>query len=896
MSIVQKSNTRWEIANDPKLQQMRQIAQLHQLKTNNTKSLHVFCLDSIENKAKCPTLAAHNTTSNIIAMFAEIQITEETSDEYYSFYALHFIYNKYIYRRMQNDNKQIYSALEWLTYAADQREVLENIYSHMNSKTNAIIINVWNPLTTDIVGFGVYKNIRSDNFPFHIVYGNHTSANVTDQKIIGCISQNHIHTITANLSQQAKSDFCVLMLFFYNEYEIEDSSSIIGISIPNYCRDTGFPVLSIYTELWNNWTDFGIFSISNMMRPICLLEPISYFGYEVSLNRYYESFETINYCMPTTLKIDSYKFSFDIVPNYIPIYPEPICIDDELKLIQVDCSDSGLSFFHKAHNLKHIPHLVTNQTASLCKTMAKCVFQENFRSVIPLNTNTTYIDIYLYFWSMCHPSISFESAVTLLEKGMELLKVQADHSLLLIHLAGLLIIFARTFGIGYTGPIVKRSAFTMQNIVNGDQHGLILYENKTVKSLLLRNGTNEFYVDNSVEAIVQLSHVHNKPKMQNSLSITSFIITDDYYYSDTNLTKTKLLAIYSQSMGVSGPIRVYLKITTTNSAGGYWHTIYLEQYEMLLVFITGSTENVCDPPNKWKIISRYIHGGRFHSLITKTPKTVSLDIFSQLSIMLNPSARRNYFQHVEILTIIKFITSSLSIFGIICMFLTSLLFKNWFKLRIYSNQLAISLLIQQIFFLLKANLLNHIAYVFFYYSILTQFLWMVFVGYVQYVKFIKVFGYSQFNILKSLTLGWGIPTVITVASTILYRDCLKCQFCAKNDEIFLYFVIIPIIIIMTCNLVIYIVVMVNLWTNDMQARYKKYRVRATIALPFMLGLIWIIMFTVMAPVPFISLVGWYLFYCVIPSQGFVLFIFMVLLDKDTRCKWLHLLKIKQKVT
>ncbi|KAK9688355.1 7 transmembrane receptor (Secretin family) [Popillia japonica] len=72
---------------------------------------------------------------------------------------------------------------------------------------------------------------------------------------------------------------------------------------------------------------------------------------------------------------------------------------------------------------------------------------------------------------------------------------------------------------------------------------------------------------------------------------------------------------------------------------------------------------------------------------------------------------------------------------------------------------------------------------------------MAFVSYVQYARFIKVFGESHFSIPKSLTIGWGLPAIVTTASTILYMDCLKCQFCSKNDDIFLYFVIVPIILI-----------------------------------------------------------------------------------------------------
>lgn len=888
---------------------MHRMAQAHKLKTGNIQSEELFCLfDTSTALKECPEITDDDSKTSIIAILVKIRCTNNYTDIYLSYmYALHFIHSTYVYWRSRNDRNISTPLLGIFIFKANQDLFWKKIQQGMINRTaHTTILNIWNPLKSDIIGFTI-DNIKIDGFPFSFIYLDQIShLEKTNQTIVAYIPQDYFQYVTNDLSQNYKNSFYVLMLFLYSQKAVKHNTVTIGISIPDHCdRNNNLSILRAYIEPAENWADIGTFSIpsARTLYPVCMLESISYLEYNILSNSYTKSYDKIKYCTPVSLYNGSLKINFDLVAANQCGFSTTLLIDNILSPVTTFCLENGT--FEKFKIPKYFlntSHLVTSQSLMLYENAVKCCYNPCLIFSFYLNANTTYLDILLYFVNADYYYYNFipiEDAITLLEKGMQLLTIQAEPSVQFIHLPSLLYFFADAFL--HKTSVVERSKLIILTIadVEDDLVGIVLYENNTFKTLTSENSTNKFVNIDDAEVLVQLSHNCTKSEIEKILPIAIFIINDDYYYKTMSLSNSKMIALYHYGLSSGNcyyrsSVNVYLKILD-NVRNGYWHRIALKDIMLTLIHITDSKQNICSSPATWNIFNKEWYSIKKRYKRTSSFQTKTIDIFSRLSMILNPQANRKYYKNYETLKAIKFLTSILSITGIFCMLITGMLLNDWFKLRIYSNQLSISLLIQAIFFFLDTESLNHMAYVFFYYSILTQFVWMAFVGYVQYARFIRVFGNTRFSIQKSLMFGWGLPAVVTISSTILYKDCLKCKFCTKNDEIFKNFVIAPILLITACNFVVYCVVMVRLWKSDIGESYKKYRIRATIALPFMLGLVWIVMFTIMAPVPMISLCGWYLFYLIVPSQGFVLFIFMVLLDEDTRNKWLVLLRIKRKI-
>ncbi|KAK9746385.1 7 transmembrane receptor (Secretin family) [Popillia japonica] len=640
------------------------------------------------------------------------------------------------------------------------------------------------------------QNICGSNLMWNIIYkdlvyyNEESSINTTNQHTIAYIQPHYLDTIIDDILVTSRDNFLALITFNLH-------ISGIGFRILNHCIQNDISPLRVYFDSTSNWINFGTFNITenNLLYPTCVIERMSYLRFDALTKRYHKSSESVKYCPPETYNNGFYKINFEITPMYARAYPTSIYFDDELNIISAFCGYGNLSFYRDS-----------------------------------LNTPSRY---------------SIYNLLPILVRGIQLLQVQVNYKQHISYLATLLSAFA--INSDWENLPKATTPTLIVDYVNETVPGLAFYSDNSVKPLLFRFSTDNVAINENIDAIVQFPN--NCMATQFTAMILLFI--DEFYYKQTNLSETKILNIYHDSSfqlcdANQSAIDIYLKLSHAGSTGywhqvngheyrgltlffisesnlhagstGYWHQVNVYEYRGLtFFFISESNQNICGSNLMWNIIYKSwpdepTKFSQFPSTETKT-----IDIFSHLSILLNPTAGRSYYKNFETLTLIKTTTSILSIIGI-----------------------------------------------------------------------------THFSIPKSSSIGWGLPAIVTATSTILYVDCLKCKFCSKNDDISLYFVIVPIIIIITCNIVVYVLVMVSLWKSDVQESRKKYRIRATVALPFMLGLAWIVMASIMAPVPIISLVGWYLFYFIIPAQGFILFIFLILLDKDTIHRWLEVVRIKRK--
>lgn len=280
------------------------------------------------------------------------------------------------------------------------------------------------------------------------------------------------------------------------------------------------------------------------------------------------------------------------------------------------------------------------------------------------------------------------------------------------------------------------------------------------------------------------------------------------------------------------------------------------------------------------------------------------DILSSLSISINYAQPQTvveaiYKKHHSILKTIMLLGSSLSLFGLVVTSLTLIFVKNWYKKRMYTIQLEIAMACQTFLFVVD-NEISYITYVVLYYFILSQFSWMMLIGYTQYQKFVKIFNHASANFLKSFVIGWIFPGVIILIPLVLHPECLFCEFCSARREIIIYFVIIPTSIIILVNMTVYLMVMVNICKSQRlkkSSKANKKMTRIGILLPFMLGITWVFVFALVSPWRWFSLAGSYLFHIIAPIQGFVLSIFVVALDQATRNTWMeHWSSVRSKLS
>lgn len=262
---------------------------------------------------------------------------------------------------------------------------------------------------------------------------------------------------------------------------------------------------------------------------------------------------------------------------------------------------------------------------------------------------------------------------------------------------------------------------------------------------------------------------------------------------------------------------------------------------------------------------------------------------------------------------VSILGSSLSLFGLICIWLTAICFRSWREKPSNKVLLNISLVLTLINLLfLVLNLpkpLNKIIDMknfihcmtmgmFLHYIVLVLFMWMLIIAVMLYQRYAVVIGYktpSQY-ITKYGLLAWGLPLIPTICVAYFepktYMTSVEQQLdntgiCYPSGKSLYFGVILPIAMIVLANLGIFICILYSMHKTlsmfKREAKDIKNQVRLSILLFFLLGISWIFgLLSHFDTSPVLS----YCFCITATLQGFVLFIYFIVIDDSTRFSWL----------
>lgn len=264
--------------------------------------------------------------------------------------------------------------------------------------------------------------------------------------------------------------------------------------------------------------------------------------------------------------------------------------------------------------------------------------------------------------------------------------------------------------------------------------------------------------------------------------------------------------------------------------------------------------------------------------------------------------------HDDILSLITVIGCSLSIFGVCSIILSTILFESWrHKLgtKILLNFSCSTLLEIVVIFLASSknfDVTSTSCLVFgvvLHYSVVSTFCWMLVVAFLQYLRFVKVIGGLPSRLLlKSCIIGWALP-LVPVGGLLLWdlnsytpiADIEQSTLCYPQSNVVYTTVLLPITIIIIINLVIFCFIIHSITRNSLPKRNQNkslliHQLKVAILLFFILGLTWI--FGILAATQK-CILCLYLFCSTATLQGFVLFLFFIVLDPTTRKLWISLI-------
>lgn len=278
-----------------------------------------------------------------------------------------------------------------------------------------------------------------------------------------------------------------------------------------------------------------------------------------------------------------------------------------------------------------------------------------------------------------------------------------------------------------------------------------------------------------------------------------------------------------------------------------------------------------------------------------------MTIFTELilPIKMMKEMSNDHVDHVAALTWITYFGCFISSCGLIIVFVTATIFEHWrneFSNKIYLNlsaTFANLLLIFSIDSAVSSQTNNNIICLvfggFLHYSVLAVFLWMLITAVLSYKKLVVVFNNeASHRLLKISLCGWIIPLIPVILllsiNSSSYTKHDDDSVCYPSDIGYWAAVFAPILLIVFANSIFYIVIVYKVFIKtsierNSDDRMNREKVCASIMLFFLFGLTWI--FGFFSKIPAMN----FLFCITAPIQGFVLFVFVILINPKTRKMW-----------
>lgn len=208
----------------------------------------------------------------------------------------------------------------------------------------------------------------------------------------------------------------------------------------------------------------------------------------------------------------------------------------------------------------------------------------------------------------------------------------------------------------------------------------------------------------------------------------------------------------------------------------------------------------------------------------------------------------------NILNIITIAGTILSSSGVVLILLTAIVFKKWRNVKFNITQL--NFLLSTIFTTVCLFLADYVPSgsfcitigIFLHYAIISQFCWMLIMSYLAYKKYVVVFN-VHIRKLKEKTyfMGWIVPIIPIMVIALIdiqeYDRNSKTSLCYLHDLYFKIGILLPICLILTTNLVFYVLIVLSLTILRPLQKVHQGEIskilRLIALLTFQMGLVWI---------------------------------------------------------
>lgn len=731
---------------------------------------------------------------------------------------------------------------------------------------NGLILTSFQPFRQDVNGIILNRN----RDVYSIRYIKDVIDDGDDNIVVaGYIPSDFLNELTMKVSKNKKKDLRVLIAIIYEDDGISKrlfnlnspGKTFIGVSIPKFCKKNNLTAFKIYFGRNATAIDFGreYYDRFSYNKKLCFLHRLSFIGVE---GGYYESIRE-RFCT---------SIDFGSVPIGMDAFPHHPCFDEHVNIPRAACVGNPARYSDAT--IECYDHPISNETRSLYDHAIGCLAESKCsNALIPVDSIRTYVDARLFLLSSHIPTKNADIYFDVVERA---LKMIADRGRITFLFEFLNIDAYYPNGNCAIDRPISRTNFLFYafNVFSNDTIGFAVRTDGNFERISYEIAENAS-VDEDVQVALYFNRSSRDLRFDGGLTYFFVLYNRRLNAGIDCVTRSALLTAQTK---YDLEFEMYLKASKRE---GFWSRIPIKRNKLTMVAITGEQEDACDVDQTCQVFEKDLNSN------LASEKTHHQNILAHLTFGHREILKEILASHRLFFKIVNYVGAILSISGTFCVLISSLVLKRWYRKRFHIVQLSISHFCQAALSLTGASNLNHVSSLILYYSILAQFAWMMLFAYAQYGKFIQFRKKDVFGNRISLILGWMIPGLIVIIASVVYSECLRCVICSKTEEIFDIFVLVPISIVLPFNLGVYIVVMLKIWRRKrLNKEARRNRVKIAAVLPCLLGLTWFFVYpALIAPTYWTTLIVWYILVTVLPTQGFLIFVFLVVLDEDTGVKW-----------
>lgn len=266
--------------------------------------------------------------------------------------------------------------------------------------------------------------------------------------------------------------------------------------------------------------------------------------------------------------------------------------------------------------------------------------------------------------------------------------------------------------------------------------------------------------------------------------------------------------------------------------------------------------------------------------------------------------------HEHVLDVVTLVGCVLSLFGLLGIFLTAALVKKWRDQA--STKVLLHLCLALALQLLLFGFLGHsdwstgnwnrcvLSGAALQYSVLVIFSWMLIIAFLQFQRYVTVIGVArpQHYILISALVAWLLPLLPTLSVVLINAKSYQPSqhqlsththgaLCYPSGYGLAWGVVLPIAVITIANSGMMLCILYSIYRAlNPRRQLIVQQLRLSVLLFFLLGLTWIFG---LCSYLHLGIVFSYLFCLTATLQGFVLFVYFVLLNTLNRQAWLTLI-------